>query len=61
MQRYEPSITAHVVKKLLTTVMAFGTTKSFFNHYDVWMLLMSVLPDKRCFTVFHKEQNILQK
>jgi hypothetical protein len=26
MQRYEPSATAHMVRKLLTAVVAFGTT-----------------------------------
>jgi hypothetical protein len=53
MQRYEPSTTAHVVRKLLMKVVAFGTTtKLSFNCYVVWMLPMFGLPDKGSSIVF---------
>jgi hypothetical protein len=37
MQRYEPSTTAHVIRKLLTAVVAFGTTIP--NHPSIITLL----------------------
>jgi hypothetical protein len=52
MQLYEPSATAHVVRKLLMAVVAFGTTVPLsFMYYVVWMLPMFALTDKQSSTV----------
>jgi hypothetical protein len=54
MQHYEPSTTTRVVRKLLTAVVAFGTTyytKLSFSYYIVWMLLMFGRPDEWSSTV----------
>jgi hypothetical protein len=54
-QRYEPSMTAHVVRKLQMAVVAFGTTIP--NHPSIITLFR--FPDKRPAVYVYTSINVL--